>query len=100
MRSRPIAHAPSFDPTVYPFQLMLTLSTSTPPSTLSLPRHQYKEEAERHPIRFVEDAERLQNSENAFEKSYPWSVVFACQVVGSITFLKQQYKCRDLADSN
>jgi hypothetical protein len=38
----PVTHAPSFDPTIYPFQLILTLSTSTPPSTLTLPRHQHK----------------------------------------------------------
>jgi hypothetical protein len=43
MPTSPITHAPSFHPTIYPFQLTLTLSTSTPPSTLTLPR--YKREA-------------------------------------------------------
>jgi hypothetical protein len=42
VRVMPVTHAPSFDPTIYPFQLILTLSTSTPPSTLTLPRHYHK----------------------------------------------------------
>jgi hypothetical protein len=43
MPTHPVTRAASFDSTI-PFQLMLTLSTSTPPSTIALPR-QYKEEA-------------------------------------------------------
>ncbi len=42
----PVTQAPSFDLTIYPFQLIFTLSTSTPPSTLTLPRHQDKLNAE------------------------------------------------------
>jgi len=84
----PIARAPSFNPTIYPFQLILTLSTSTPPSTLSLPRHQYKEEADSSPdrrlsesIRFIEDAGGSRNSEITFGATDPWLVVLLAKRV-------------------
>ena len=37
----PVIRSPSFIPSVYPYQIIVTLSTSTPPSVLTLPRHQF-----------------------------------------------------------
>ena len=40
MPTKPVIRTPSFIPSVYPYQITVTLSTSTPPSVLTLPRHQ------------------------------------------------------------
>jgi hypothetical protein len=40
-----ITRTPSFIPSIYPYQLTVTLSTSMPPSVLSLPRHQCAQES-------------------------------------------------------
>jgi hypothetical protein len=45
MPTKPIIRTPSFIPSIYPYQLTVTLSTSAPPSVLSLPRHQLVQES-------------------------------------------------------
>lgn len=37
---KPVIRTPSFIPSIYPYRITVTLSTSTPSSVLTLPRHQ------------------------------------------------------------
>jgi hypothetical protein len=64
----PISHAPSFNPTIYPFQLSFTLSASTPPSILTLPRHQHQE-AKFSDLESLRSTQDVKVSRNSRERS-------------------------------